>query len=73
MQKLLLLSVLTLSFVSHSQASRVDSSGYGSCSFLCDNIPDDNHVMHEMGQASLPTLNSTKLSVLSWNIYKGRS
>ncbi len=71
MHKLLLVSLLTFSFVAHSK-SRVDSSGYGSCSFLCDNIPDDNHVMHSMGQASLPTLNSTKLSILSWNIYKGR-
>lgn len=71
MQKLLLLSLLTLSFFSYSQA-RIEGSGYGSCSFLCDNIPDDAHVMHSMGQASLPTLNSTKLSILSWNIYKGR-
>lgn len=71
MHKLLLVTLLTFSFVAHSK-SRVDSSGYGSCSFLCDNIPDDNHVMHSMGQASLPTLNSTKLSILSWNIYKGR-
>ena len=71
MHKLLLVSLLTFSFVAHSK-SRVDSSGYGSCSFLCDNIPDDNHVMHSMGQASLPTLNSTKLSILSWNIYKDR-
>lgn len=71
MQKLLLLSLLTFSFISHSQA-RAESFRYGSCSFLCDNIPDDAHVMHSMGQASLPTLNSTKLSILSWNIYKGR-
>lgn len=71
MQKLLLLSLLTFSFISHSQA-HAESFRYGSCSFLCDNIPDDAHVMHSMGQASLPTLNSTKLSILSWNIYKGR-
>lgn len=71
MQKLLLLSLLTFSFATQSQAAR-SSSGYGSCSFLCESIPDDAHVMHSMGQASLPTLNSTKLSILSWNIYKGR-
>lgn len=69
MKKLLLLSLLTLSLIPQAQSA---GSGYGSCSFLCESIPDDAHVMHSMGQASLPTLNSTKLSILSWNIYKGR-
>ncbi len=73
MKKLLLLSLLTLSCATTAQsASSSRSSGYGPCSFLCESIPDDANVMHSMGQASLPTLNSTKLSVLSWNIYKGR-
>lgn len=71
MKNYLLTSFVVLSFfsVSNAQSNR---NGYGSCSFLCESIPDDAHVMHSMGQASLPTLNSTKLSVLSWNIYKGR-
>ena len=69
MKKLLLLSLLTVSLIPQAQSAR---SGYGSCSFLCESIPDDANVMHSMGQASLPTLNSTKLSILSWNIYKGR-
>lgn len=69
MKKLLLLSLLTLSYATQAQSA---GSGYGPCSFLCDSIPNDANVMHSMGQASLPTLNSTKLSVLSWNIYKGR-
>lgn len=69
MKKLLLLSLLTLSLIPQAQSA---GSDYGSCSFLCKSIPDDANVMHSMGQASLPTLNSTKLSVLSWNIYKGR-
>lgn len=59
-------------FTLSSQIFINTSNAYGSCSFLCDNIPDDNHVMHSMGQASLPTLNSTHLSILSWNLYKGR-
>ncbi|AZZ35307.1 hypothetical protein CIK05_00315 [Bdellovibrio sp. qaytius] len=73
MKKILLLSLLSFSLIphAHSSSSR-DSSGYGPCSYLCDNIPDDAHVLHSMGQASLPTLNSTKLSVLAWNLYKGR-
>lgn len=70
-KKLLLISILTFSLIPQAQ-SQPKSSDYGSCSFLCDNIPDDAHVMHSMGQASLPTLNSTKLSILAWNIYKGR-
>lgn len=73
MKKLLLLSLLTFSFASHAQTRpRTESSDYGPCSFLCESIPDDAHVMHSMGQASLPTLNSTKLSILAWNLYKGR-
>lgn len=69
MQKILWLSLLTLIITNQTWAA---GSGYGSCSFLCESIPNDNNVMHSMGQASLPTLNSTKLSILSWNLYKGR-
>lgn len=69
MKKLLLLSLLTFSFLSVAQSA---DSGYGDCSFLCKSIPEDSKVMRSMGQASLPTLNSTSLNVLVWNIYKGR-
>ncbi|MES2802483.1 MAG: endonuclease/exonuclease/phosphatase family protein [Bdellovibrionota bacterium] len=73
MKKLLLLSLLTFSLIPPAQSRTKDSSEYGPCSFLCESIPDSANVMHSMGQASLPTLNSAKLSILSWNIYKGRN
>lgn len=69
MNRLLLLSLLTTFLIPQAQSA---NSEYGPCSFLCESIPENSRVMRSMGQASLPTLNSTKLSVLAWNIYKGR-
>lgn len=68
-----LIAFLTISFLlSNTVLAQSGRSSYGSCSFLCDNIPSDDKVLHSMGQASLPTLNSTRLNILSWNLYKGR-
>lgn len=45
---------------------------YGPCSFACESIPDEAHVLRSFGKDSAPTLASSRLKILVWNLYKGR-
>lgn len=42
------------------------------CAFYCKSIPSESDVMHSYGKAKYNELHSSRLSVLTWNIYKGR-
>ena len=45
---------------------------YGPCSFACVSIPDGAHILRTFGRATSPQLNSNRIQMLVWNLYKGR-
>lgn len=66
------LSMLILVLLPQVTLAQQQSNQYGSCSYACKSIPPDSEVARYFGQDSANYLKSKKLSVLAWNIYKGR-
>lgn len=67
-----ILFFLAVSISSFALQSHAADSGYGNCSFACESIPDASHVLMTFGQSTKPQLNSNRVKVLVWNLYKGR-
>lgn len=67
------LSILFLILFSTQRASAAwDPAHPGDCSFACKEIPDDAHVLKSLGEASQAELLTESLSVLVWNVHKGK-
>jgi len=72
MKSILFFLVVSVSFLNSSSFAAAPPPVYGPCSFACESIPDEAHVLSTFGRDSSSQLNSQRIKVLSWNLYKGR-
>jgi endonuclease/exonuclease/phosphatase (EEP) superfamily protein YafD len=70
MKSILFFLAVSVSFLS-SQTFAAEPV-YGPCSFACESIPDGSHVLRTFGRSISPQLNSNRIQMLVWNLYKGR-
>ncbi len=70
MKKSLVSLILVISLNAHAKLRSHDPA-YGDCSFACKEIPVASEVMRRLGQNKFTQLHSSRLQILSWNIYKG--
>ncbi len=71
MKSMMFFAVLSFSLLSYS-AVRTQDPAYGGCSFACKEIPIASEVLRKFGASTTNQLNSNKIKILSWNLYKGR-
>lgn len=67
------LFALSFLIISITQTSFARDPNYGKCSFKCEEIPLESEVLRSAGVSELVQLPSKRISVLSWNLYKGRN
>lgn len=71
MKNILFSTILSFCLLPLTTQAAHDPS-YKKCSFACEEIPYAKDVMYSWGTANKTQLNSNKLSILVWNLYKGR-
>ncbi len=72
MKSFLFFSVVSFGLLSFSASVQAAEHQYGSCAFACKSIPAEKDVQRWFGQDSSPQLNSRRIRMLVWNLYKGR-
>ena len=66
-----LLIILFFAFPTFAENSKTQDPNYGDCAFACKEIPIASEVLKKIGKSKSTHLQSSRLKILAWNIYKG--